>query len=57
MCTPHQGLEPEIRAEVWPLLLGVYSPEHSAEQRAAAYSELRRRYEGLMQRCRVRGAW
>ena len=42
-----QGVEPALRAVVWPLLLSVDDPHGSFEERAAARLERRRRFHTL----------
>ncbi|GFR44025.1 hypothetical protein Agub_g5181, partial [Astrephomene gubernaculifera] len=46
-----KGLDPEVRPEIWPLLLGVYDPGEGTEQRTISYGELRQRYDALLQQC------
>lgn len=46
------GIDPSLRAEVWPFLLGVYDLNSSKEERDILRSEKRKEYENLRRRCR-----
>ncbi|KAL8092360.1 rab GTPase-activating protein 22-like [Apium graveolens] len=46
------GVDPSIRAEVWPFLLGVYELNSSEEERHKLRTEKRKAYEKLRRRCR-----
>lgn len=46
------GVDPSIRAEVWPFLLGVYDLNTSKEERDAARNQKRKEYEKLRRHCR-----
>eukprot|EP00850_Spirogloea_muscicola_P017221 SM000146S00941 [mRNA] locus=s146:54795:57263:- [translate_table: standard] len=46
-----QGVDPHIRAEVWPFLLGLYELDSTASQRALQHLERREVYEGLRKKC------
>ncbi|XP_010933785.1 rab GTPase-activating protein 22 isoform X2 [Elaeis guineensis] len=46
------GVDPSIRAEVWPFLLGVYSLNSSKAERIAVRQQKRKEYEKLRRRCR-----
>ncbi|CAK9146517.1 unnamed protein product [Ilex paraguariensis] len=46
------GVDPRIRSEVWPLLLGVYDLKSSQEEREILRSQLRKEYENLRRQCR-----
>ncbi|GAB4858097.1 hypothetical protein Ancab_015999 [Ancistrocladus abbreviatus] len=46
------GVDPSIRAEVWPFLLGVYDLSSSREQRDSVRNQQRREYENLRRICR-----
>ncbi len=48
-----QGIDHEVRAELWPLLLGLYSPYHTIPERHAALAELRASYLELLLQCQV----
>lgn len=48
-----QGVDHEVRAELWPLLLGLYSPFHTVPERLVALAELRARYLELLLQCQV----
>lgn len=39
-----------IRGEVWPFLLGYYSPESTSEEREALRQQKRREYAQIQQR-------
>ncbi|XP_022737384.1 small G protein signaling modulator 2 [Durio zibethinus] len=45
------GVDPSIRAEVWPFLLGVYDFNSSREERDSIRSQKRKEYEGLRKQC------
>ncbi|KAE8662014.1 GTPase-activating protein gyp7-like isoform X2 [Hibiscus syriacus] len=47
-----QGVDPSIRAEVWPLLLGVYDFNNTKEERDSYRSQKRKEYESLRKQCR-----
>ncbi|XVF12879.1 hypothetical protein REPUB_Repub08aG0158000 [Reevesia pubescens] len=46
------GVDPSIRAEVWPFLLGVYDFNSSKEERDSIRSQKRKEYESLRKQCR-----
>ncbi|KAK4489769.1 hypothetical protein RD792_000406, partial [Penstemon davidsonii] len=46
------GVDPSIRAEVWPFLLGVYDLTSSKEERDVIRSQKRKEYEKLRKQCR-----
>ncbi|XP_022141060.1 GTPase-activating protein GYP7-like isoform X2 [Momordica charantia] len=46
------GVDPSIRAEVWPFLLGVYDLSSSEEERDAVRLQKRKEYERLRKQCR-----
>ncbi|KAE8727330.1 Detected protein of confused Function [Hibiscus syriacus] len=46
------GVDPSIRAEVWPLLLGVYDFNSSKEERDSCRSQKRKEYENLRKQFR-----
>ncbi|XWS61534.1 hypothetical protein CRYUN_Cryun07bG0133500 [Craigia yunnanensis] len=46
------GVDPSIRAEVWPFLLGVYDFNSSKEERDSNKSQKRKEYESLRKQCR-----
>ncbi|XP_024170331.1 rab GTPase-activating protein 22 isoform X1 [Rosa chinensis] len=46
------GVDPSIRAEVWPFLLGVYDVNSSKEERESVKTQKRREYEDLRRQCR-----
>ncbi|XP_022945146.1 small G protein signaling modulator 2-like isoform X1 [Cucurbita moschata] len=46
------GVDPSIRAEVWPFLLGVYDLTSSEEERDAVRVQKRKEYERLRKQCR-----
>lgn len=46
------GVDPSIRAEVWPFLLGVYDLKSSKEERDSVKAEKRKEYENLRKECR-----
>ncbi|CAI9086965.1 OLC1v1020910C1 [Oldenlandia corymbosa var. corymbosa] len=46
------GIDPRIRAEVWPFLLGVYDLSSSKEERDNVRTLKRKEYEKLRRRCR-----
>ncbi|KAJ9173775.1 hypothetical protein P3X46_016880 [Hevea brasiliensis] len=45
------GVDPSIRAEVWPFLLGVYDVNSSKEERDHTRAQKRKEYENLQKRC------
>ncbi|KAJ8760816.1 hypothetical protein K2173_021854 [Erythroxylum novogranatense] len=45
------GVDPSIRAEVWPFLLGVYDLNSSREEREALIYQKRKEYEKLRRQC------
>ncbi|XP_028806694.1 GTPase-activating protein gyp7 [Neltuma alba] len=45
------GVDPSIRAEVWPFLLGVYGLDSTKEERDAIRTQNRKQYEKLRRRC------
>ncbi|XP_058786715.1 rab GTPase-activating protein 22-like isoform X1 [Vicia villosa] len=46
------GVDPSIRAEVWPFLLGVYDLDTTKEKRDAIRTQNRKKYEKLRRQCR-----
>ncbi|XP_027333472.1 GTPase-activating protein gyp7-like isoform X3 [Abrus precatorius] len=46
------GVDPSIRAEVWPFLLGVYDLDSTKEEREAIRIQNRQEYEKLRRQCR-----
>ncbi|GMJ14982.1 hypothetical protein like AT3G49350 [Hibiscus trionum] len=46
-----RGVDPSIRAEVWPFLLGVYDLNSSEEERDAVRTQKRKEYEKLRREC------
>ncbi|KAF3434196.1 hypothetical protein FNV43_RR25299 [Rhamnella rubrinervis] len=46
------GVDPSIRAEVWPFLLGVYDLNSSKEERDSIHNQNRKEYENLRKQCR-----
>ncbi|KAL6979400.1 Rab GTPase-activating protein 22 [Sarracenia purpurea var. burkii] len=46
------GVDPSIRAEVWPFLLGVYDVNSSKEERDSVRTQKRKEYDNLRRRCR-----
>ncbi|XP_041014722.1 rab GTPase-activating protein 22-like isoform X2 [Juglans microcarpa x Juglans regia] len=46
------GVDPSIRAEVWPFLLGVYELKSSKEERDSIRTQKRKEYEKLRRLCR-----
>ncbi|CAK9158222.1 unnamed protein product [Ilex paraguariensis] len=46
------GVDPSIRAEVWPFLLGVYELKSSKEEREILRTQKRKEYEKLRRQCR-----
>ncbi|KAL8535591.1 hypothetical protein ACS0TY_011284 [Phlomoides rotata] len=54
------GVEPSIRAEVWPFLLGMYDVKSSRRERDTIRAQKRREYVELRKQCRQiskRGEW
>ncbi|KAK2634256.1 hypothetical protein Ddye_029048 [Dipteronia dyeriana] len=47
-----RGVDPSIRAEVWPFLLGVYDLNSSKEEREIIRNQKRKEYEKLRRECR-----
>ncbi|KAJ9186992.1 hypothetical protein P3X46_002494 [Hevea brasiliensis] len=47
------GVDPSIRAEVWPFLLGVYDLNSSKEERDTIRTQKRKEYEKLRRQCRL----
>uniref|UniRef100_A0A1J3DLV8 GTPase-activating protein GYP7 n=1 Tax=Noccaea caerulescens TaxID=107243 RepID=A0A1J3DLV8_NOCCA len=47
-----RGIEPSIRLEVWPFLLGVYGFNSSREERVAIRTRRRKEYERLRRQCK-----
>ncbi|PWZ37950.1 TBC1 domain family member 16 [Zea mays] len=45
------GIEPSIRSEVWPFLLGVYDLNSSEEERNSVKIKKRKEYEKLRRQC------
>ncbi|XP_010533547.1 PREDICTED: GTPase-activating protein gyp7 [Tarenaya hassleriana] len=46
------GVDPSIRPEVWPFLLGVFDLNSSKEERDSALQQKRKEYESLRKQCR-----
>ncbi|CAJ1972338.1 unnamed protein product [Sphenostylis stenocarpa] len=46
------GVDPSIRAEVWPFLLGVYDLDSSKDERDVIRTQNRKQYEKLRRQCR-----
>ncbi|XP_047316314.1 rab GTPase-activating protein 22-like isoform X2 [Impatiens glandulifera] len=46
------GVDPTIRAEVWPFLLGVYNLNSTSEEREVLRNQKRKEYEKLRTQCR-----
>lgn len=46
------GIDPSIRAEVWPFLLGVYDLSSTEEERDTARNQKRKEYQNLRRQCR-----
>ncbi|XP_004498495.1 rab GTPase-activating protein 22-like [Cicer arietinum] len=46
------GVDPRIRAEVWPFLLGVYDFNSTKDERDAVRTQNRKQYERLRRQCR-----
>ncbi|KAK6947993.1 Rab-GTPase-TBC domain [Dillenia turbinata] len=46
------GVDPSIRAEVWPFLLGVYDVNSTQEERDSIKAQQRKEYENLRRQCR-----
>ncbi|KAJ6933847.1 GTPase-activating protein GYP7-like isoform X2 [Populus alba x Populus x berolinensis] len=46
------GVDPSIRPEVWPFLLGIYDVSSSKEERDCIQDEKRKEYENLRKQCR-----
>ncbi|XP_050226588.1 rab GTPase-activating protein 22 isoform X2 [Mercurialis annua] len=46
------GIDPSIRAEVWPFLLGVYDVNSSKEERDCSRAQKRKEYQNLRKQCR-----
>ncbi|CAL1386615.1 unnamed protein product [Linum trigynum] len=46
------GVDPSIRSEVWPFLLGVYDIRSSKEERDKVRAHNRKKYEDLRRQCR-----
>ncbi|WOK98728.1 GTPase-activating protein gyp7-like [Canna indica] len=46
------GIDPSIRAEVWPFLLGIYNLKSSEAERNVVRSQKRKEYEKLRRQCR-----
>ncbi|KAF5184575.1 Gtpase-activating protein gyp7, partial [Thalictrum thalictroides] len=47
------GVDPSIRAEVWPFLLGLYDFNSTQEERDTIRTKKRKEYENLRKRCRM----
>lgn len=47
------GVDPSLRAEVWPFLLGVYDLNSTKEERESIKTQKRKEYENLRKRCRL----
>ncbi|XP_021909419.1 GTPase-activating protein gyp7-like isoform X1 [Carica papaya] len=47
-----RGVDPSIRAEVWPFLLGVYELNSSKEEREIVRTQKRKEYEKLRRQCK-----
>ncbi|KAJ6807528.1 small G protein signaling modulator 2-like isoform X2 [Iris pallida] len=48
----NRGIDPNIRAEVWPFLLGVYDLNSTEDERTIIKMQKRKEYETLRRRCR-----
>lgn len=48
-----RGIDPSIRSEVWPFLLGVYDLNSSEVERSAVKVRKWKEYENLRRRCRI----
>ncbi|XP_048230534.1 rab GTPase-activating protein 22 isoform X2 [Ricinus communis] len=46
------GIDPSIRSEVWPFLLGVYDVNSSKEERDCTRAQRRKEYQNLRKQCR-----
>ncbi|KAM7525934.1 hypothetical protein LguiA_015836 [Lonicera macranthoides] len=46
------GVDPSLRAEVWPFLLGVYDLNSSKEERDSVGTQNRKEYENLRRQCK-----
>ncbi|OVA04764.1 Rab-GTPase-TBC domain [Macleaya cordata] len=46
------GVDPSIRADVWPFLLGVYDLNTTQEERDSIKTQNRKKYENLRRQCR-----
>lgn len=46
------GVDPSLRAEVWPFLLGVYNLNSSKAERESIRTQKRKEYENIRRRCR-----
>ncbi|XP_050387239.1 rab GTPase-activating protein 22-like [Argentina anserina] len=54
------GVDPSIRAEVWPFLLGVYDLDSSEKERESVRKKKRKEYEMLRKQCQsllTQGKW
>ncbi|KAJ8760779.1 hypothetical protein K2173_021817 [Erythroxylum novogranatense] len=47
------GVDPSVRSEVWPFLLGVYELNSSKHERETIRTQKRKEYEKLRRRCRL----
>ncbi|KAF8089947.1 hypothetical protein N665_0493s0008 [Sinapis alba] len=47
-----RGIDPSIRSEVWPFLLGVFDFSSSKEERCATRTQRRKAYERLRRKCK-----
>lgn len=52
-----QGLETDLKSELWPLLLGIRSPTSTAEELAEQYAQLKQQYLECVSCCKVGNMW
>jgi len=50
---PEKGLEPELRADAWPFLLGVFSPDTTYEDRRQQHALMVQQYQQLRLQCQA----
>lgn len=48
-----QGLDPEVRKEAWPFLLGLFKPHEGAAEREESYEALHSAFTTLLRHCQV----
>jgi hypothetical protein len=48
-----QGLEPEVRADAWPFLLGVFAADTTYEERRQQHGLMVAQYQQLLQQCQA----